>query len=258
MSTVSSKMHNQNLVELAKRNYEKQQRTSRTPSIVVPLPSKGLIYPESSPLRVGAIEMRHMTAFDEDILTNNTYIKTGIVFDKLLEELTVSPVNINDISFPDREAMLISARIHAYGQQYPVSVTNPADGKSYEREVDLSKIKFKPFDLQSDENGEFSFEFRPGHTLKFRFLTATLAKKIDADKAVSSIMTTCIQEIDGNREANYILDFLKYEMTPTEGRAFRTYMNDNTPGLDFETTFQGEDGGTFTAMFQYGPDLFWF
>lgn len=249
---------NQNIIELAKQNYEKQQRTTRTPSIMVPLPSKGLIYPASSPLRDGLVEMRHMTAFDEDILTNNTYIKTGVVFDKLLEELVATPININDMSFADREAMMISARMHAYGVTYPVTVTDPATNKPVDREVDLSKIKFKPFNLTSDDNGEFSYEFKPGHMLKFRYLTARLAKQIDAEHQVSSIMSTCITEIDGDRDPARITEFLKYEMTPMEGRAFRTYMNDNTPGLDFEIEFEGESGGTFTAMFQYGPDLFWF
>ena len=170
----------------------------------------------------------------------------------------ITPVDIEDISYPDREAMIISARIHAYGQQYPVAVTDTMSGKTYEREVDLSKIKFKAFELISDDNGEFSYEYRVGHYLKFRFLTARLAKQIDIEHAVSSIMTTCITEIDGERDSIKIMEFLKYEMTPLEGRRFRSYLNDNTPGMDFEIEFEGENGGTFKSMFQYGPDLFWF
>jgi hypothetical protein len=102
MNNVTSTIQDRSIIELAKQNYEKQQR-NKFPSIVVDLPSKGLIYPESSPLRSGTIEMRYMTAYDEDILTNSTYIKNGIIFDKLLESLiTTSNINVDDISPIDR------------------------------------------------------------------------------------------------------------------------------------------------------------
>ena len=70
---VTERFSDKNLIELAKQQYENKQR-STIPSIAVTLPSKGLVYPESSPLRKGTVEMRYMTAYDEDILTNTTYI----------------------------------------------------------------------------------------------------------------------------------------------------------------------------------------
>ena len=147
MSNVSSELRNLDLINAAKQQYEKQQRT-KVPPIVVVLPSKGLIYPESSILRQGSVEMRYMTAYDEDILTNATYIKTGVVFDKLLESLVVSPgVNVNDISATHRDGLIISARIHAYGNLYPVTVTDPKTQNSINRDVDLSKLKFKKFNF---------------------------------------------------------------------------------------------------------------
>ena len=69
---------------------------------MVGLPSKGLLYPESSPLRNGSVEVKYMTAKEEDILTNQSFIKSGVVIDKLLEALVVSPINFNDILIGDK------------------------------------------------------------------------------------------------------------------------------------------------------------
>jgi hypothetical protein len=88
MSTHTNKIDS-NIIEIAKQRYESKQR-SKLPSIIVSLASAGKIYPESSPLRAGQIEMRYMTAYDEDILTNTSYIKNGVVFDKLLESIIVT------------------------------------------------------------------------------------------------------------------------------------------------------------------------
>ncbi len=55
----------------------------KIPTEVVDLPSQGLVYPESSPLSSGKIEMKYMTAREEDILTNQNYISNGTVIDKL-------------------------------------------------------------------------------------------------------------------------------------------------------------------------------
>ena len=81
------------------------------PTEVVELPSKGLIYPKDNPLSSGKIEMKYMTAREEDILTNQNYIQKGIVLDKLLESLIVSKVNYKDIIIGDKNALLIASRV---------------------------------------------------------------------------------------------------------------------------------------------------
>ena len=68
------------------------------PTEVVELPSKGLLYPESNPLSSGKVEMKYMTAKEEDILTNQSYIKNGTVLDKLLQSLIVSKIDYNDFN----------------------------------------------------------------------------------------------------------------------------------------------------------------
>ena len=67
----------------------------RFPTEVIDLPSKGLVYPESSLLSSGTIELKYMSAREEDILTNQNYLEKGIVIDKLLQSLIVSKIDYN-------------------------------------------------------------------------------------------------------------------------------------------------------------------
>ena len=82
------------------------------PTETVELPSKGLLYPESSPLSSGTIEMKYMTAKEEDILTNTNYIKQGTAINKLLKSLIVNKdVNFSELLIGDKNAIMVAARI---------------------------------------------------------------------------------------------------------------------------------------------------
>ena len=81
MTKVTDRYNDKNLIDLAKQQYV-DKKTSTIPSEIVQLPSQGKIYPKDHPLREGIIEIRHMTAYDEDILTNLSYIQQGVVLDK--------------------------------------------------------------------------------------------------------------------------------------------------------------------------------
>ena len=130
MSRVTDRLDNKQIVELAKQQYENRQQTSKFPANIITLPSNGNVYAETSILRTGKVEMRHMTAYDEDILSNSSYIKEGVIFDKLLEALIItSNVNINELTAGDKEWLIISARILGYGVEYDVVVTNPQTNK---------------------------------------------------------------------------------------------------------------------------------
>ena len=121
---------------------EQTEKKHQFPSEEVTLPSKGLLYPEGSPLRSGVIEMKYMTAREEDILTNQNYIKNGTVIDKLLQSLILSPINYNDLLIGDK-------------------VGEGVFGISF-------KIKGPPEDLSTTVN--------PIKTLTPRFITRTLEK----------------------------------------------------------------------------------
>jgi hypothetical protein len=88
------------------------------PTEIIELPSKGLVYPKGNPLSSGKVEMKYMTAKEEDILTNQSYIQEGTVLDKLLQSLIISKINYNDLIVGDKNALLVASRILGYGKDY--------------------------------------------------------------------------------------------------------------------------------------------
>ena len=96
----------------------------KLPTETVELPSKGILYPKESPLAQGKIEMKYMTAREEDILTNQNYIRQGTVIQKLLESMIVTEgIDYNDLLMGDKDAILLAARILGYGKNYDIRYT---------------------------------------------------------------------------------------------------------------------------------------
>ena len=111
------------------------------PSEKVTLPSKGLLYPKESPLSKGFIEMKYMTAREEDILTNQSLIQKGEVIDELLKSLIVtSGVDYNDLLVGDKNAIMVAARVLGYGADYEFTYNNE------KQKINLTEIKDIPMD----------------------------------------------------------------------------------------------------------------
>ena len=95
----------------------------KLPTETVDLPSKGLVYPKDHKLRSGKVEIKYMTAKEEDILTNQAYIKNGTVIDKLIDSVIVTEgVNHKDLIVGDKNAVMIATRILGYGADYKVMI----------------------------------------------------------------------------------------------------------------------------------------
>ena len=154
-------------------------KTFNLPTETVVLPSKGLLYPEDSPLAKGELEMKYMTAKEEDILTNQNYITNGTVIDKLLQSLILTKdVDYNSLLVGDKNAMMIAARILAYGKNYVVNY------RGQEYTIDLSLLKEKEIDLEifKDRKNEFKFTLpQSGNVITFKLLTGKDEKAIDAE-----------------------------------------------------------------------------
>lgn len=218
---------------------------------IVPLPSKGLLYPKESPLSKGEIEMKYMTAREEDILTNANYIRQGIVIDKLLQSLIVTPIEYDDLLIGDKNAILIAARILGYGKDYTFKYVGP--GGEAEATVDLSKLENKEINESLYKNGnEFTFNLpSTSNTITFKLLTHGDEKKIDAEvkglKKVnpnsSTDITTrlkyMITSVNGNRDTKTIRDFVDNALLAADARALRKYYNQIQPDIDL--TFKPED-----------------
>ena len=213
----------------------------KMPTEIVELPSKGLLYPESNPLSSGKIEMKYMTAKEEDILTNQAYIKDGTVLDKLLKSLIVSAIDYNDLLIGDKNAIMIASRILGYGSDYNITY----NGKSYS--VDLTKLEHKAVDEEMYKQGvnEFSYTLPTSQTeITFKFLThgdeQTINKEIEGYKKInkdtspelSTRLKYTLTSVNGQRDTKVIRDFVENHFLARDSRAFREYMRSIQPDVD--------------------------
>lgn len=260
MSKVTDRLDNKQIVELAKKQYEQEKQNSKFPANIITLPSHGKVYEETSALKSGKIEMRHMTAYDEDILSNSSYISEGVIFDKLLEALIVTPgVDISELVIGDKEWLLISARILGYGNEYPVSIIDSKTDKPVSAILDLSKLKSKEFDKASDDAGCFEYVVSSNNdVIKFKYLSAADASKVADESINSTFLKMSIHAINGDTDVNTIEDYLKYELRAMDSRKLRKHIVESAPGINYETEAVDDKGATHSATFQFKLDLFWF
>ena len=234
---------------------ENQTRMS-LPTETVELPSKGLLYPLDNPLSSGKIEMKYMTAKEEDILSNQNYIKNGTVFDKLFQSLIVSKINYDDLTLGDKNAILIAARILGYGKDYQVNYPHPVTGEEELISIDLAEIKNKDVDYSLYKNlNEFTFVLpHSKNEVVFKVLTHRDEKQIDTELKglkkinLSADVTTRLKQaivaINGSREKKDVRDFVDNMLLASDARALRDHMRKITPDLDLTFTFVGSDGYT--------------
>ncbi len=226
----------------------------KLPTETIKLPSKGLVYPKENPLSSGEIEMKYMTAREEDILTNTNFLKSGVVFDKLFQSMIISKINYDDLISGDKDAIMVAARILGYGKNYPIKYPNPNTGQEEDFVVDLSKIEDKKVDFNLYKNtNEVYFKLpNTGNDVTFKLLTHGDEKTIDQDLNslkkinVSSEITTRLKHqitsVNGDRDKKTIRDFVDNGLLAVDSVALRKYMKDVSPGLDLRFTFVGSDG----------------
>ena len=237
------------------------------PTETLSLPSQGLLYPKGSPLSSGTIDVKYMTAKEEDILTNQNYIKDGTVIDKLLKSLIVSKVNYDDLIVGDRNAVMIAARILGYGKDYTFK---------YEEEevtVDLSELEqrwLKEEDLIESNKNEFKFTLPHSKIdISFKLLNNKDERQVKAevkglqkiDKKSSPEMSTrlkyMIQSINGNSETKTIREFVDKYMLARDSRALREYIRTFQPDIDLTFNFASSDGIERDVTLPMTVNFFW-
>ncbi len=139
---------------------------------VLPLPSKGQCYPKNSPLRCGRIPVAYLTAADENIIASPNVYRDGKLLDIILDRKILDKrINVNDLCSGDRDAIILWLRGTSYGEDFPISATNPETGKQYNVTISLSQFDYNKFELEGDENGLFDFKTNNGDLIKFKFFT---------------------------------------------------------------------------------------
>ena len=243
------------------------------PTEIVELPSKGLLYPEDSPLTKGEIEMKYMTAKEEDILTNANLIENGTVIDKLLQSLIVTKFDYNDLLIGDKNAILVAARILGYGADYTFEYTSPNTGDKEEVTVDLTELDDKELDenLMIEGRNEFAFTLPTSKVeITFKFLTHGDEEKIQKElkglkklnKQSSSELTTRLKHtllsVNGDRDIKTIREFVDNRFLARDSKAFRSYLSDIMPDINMEIDLDLENGDTIEDVnIPLGVSFFW-
>lgn len=226
----------------------------KLPTEIVKLPSRGLVYPKENPLSAGEIEMKYMTAREEDILTNSNFIQNGTVFDKLFQSMIVTKINYDDLITGDKEAIMIASRILGYGKNYPIKYKNPGTGLEEDFTVDISLFNELDVDFSLFNNtNEVSFKLpNTGNDVTFKIITHGDEKKIDQEInnskkiRVSNEVTTRLKHqilsVNGNYEKKFIREFVDHGLLAADSIALRRYIRRVSPGVDMSFTFTGSDG----------------
>ena len=232
-------------------NFTKGTSTN-VPTEVIELPSRGYYYPEGHPLSSGKIEMKYMTAKEEDILASQNLIKQGVVIDRLLQSLIVTKINYNDLLTVDKNAIFIAARILAYGEDYQVSIDCPSCGEKCEHTIDLQSFEEKEVDWDSLKGADLKFTLPASKAeVTFKMLTHGDEKKIEEaakankkrskttgiDRDLSTRLKYLITAVNGDSERSAINTFVD-NMLSRDSLALRKHLKQITPDID--TTFYYE------------------
>ena len=224
---------------------------SKFPTEVIDLPSKGLVYPKEHPLSSGQVEIKYMTAKEEDILTSPNLIEKGIVLDKLLESIIVTEgVKLEDFVIGDKNTLLVSARILGYGKDYPVIIADE------EVNVDLTSLKEIWLDeknLVEKHKNEFKYTTPVGkNKIVFSILDGHMEKQLeDLNKAyekagqsreLTNRYKLIIKSVDGKSETKDIDDFVDNKFMARDSVAFRDYISEINPDIDFTAKVKLSDG----------------
>jgi hypothetical protein len=251
----SPELSDEQLKAIALQQFDQAEvRQYNFPTEIVELPSKGVLYPEGSILSEGKVEMKYMTAKEEDILTSQNLIKSGVVIDKLLQSMIVSNIRLNDLAIGDKNSLMVAARILGYGKEYPIEVTCPKCEEKTKLTVNLTKLPIKEVDTTTMVAPNV-FEFtlpQTGRKITFKILTTGDDKRIDneldslkksikkdgIDRELTTRLKHLILSVDGNTDKSFIAHFVDNELFAIDSRALRTEITKVSPNQEFTIEFE--------------------
>ena len=230
-----------------------------TPTEFVELPSKGQYYSPSHPLHnQEVIEIKHMTTKEEDILTSQALLKKGLALDRLLESIIINTqVDVDDLLLGDKNALVIAARAHGYGNIYETKVTCPSCEESQDYDFDLGSLEVKRVseeykekrNITLSENNTFLIPLpQTDYTVEVRLLTGADEKKINSigehkrkrnfpESPVTDFLRMLIVSVNGVSDANSLNGFIN-SLPALQARYIRKIYDNLVPKLDLDHDFQ--------------------
>ena len=230
---------------------------------IVELPSQGMFYPSKRK----AVRVGYLTATDENILSSQNLINSNMVMDELLKrKILDKDISVDEIIDEDKQAILLFLRNTAFGPEYHFTLTDPKTDEEFKVTVDLSEIKFKDFDLEADENGEFKYYMPLSKTnITFKFLTRQQQNEIkEIEKSwngvgVAPIITKqlefMIQSVEGNKDMMNKRNFID-RLPIRDSQTFRKFVTDNKPAIDLKRTVTAPSGENVTVEVGFGVEFF--
>ena len=228
------------------------------PTEFVELPSGGKFYPQGHPLHgKKTLELKFMTAKEEDILASTSLIKKGVVFDRLLQSLIMEPINPDDLLTGDRNALLIAARMTGYGNDYKTAVSCPSCRNKSKFNFDLSKAKITNSidqemrdlaDVQETDNGTFIINIESMNAqIEVRPLCGRDEKKLNSiasaknrnnlqESAVTDGLKSYIVSVNGNQTPGYINQFVD-ALPARESRKIRIIYKNIVPKVSIQSFY---------------------
>lgn len=219
----------------------------QVPAESVILPSKGQVYLPDHPLcNEDSVDIKCMTAEEEDLLTSEALFKNGTVLTKLMESCILNKlVDPDSLLTGDRNAILISLRVTGYGPEYSAKINCPACSEAFKEEFSLNNLPIKPLGATPLQPNTNIFDFtlpRSGATVHFRLLTGADEAEISKikkqrkkvvksiDNVVTTRLTKSIVSINGENDRQKIAYAVK-NMSAGDSRALRSYIDKIEPGV---------------------------
>tara|TARA_R100001510_G_C7654326_1_gene212964 strand:- start:1486 stop:2310 length:825 start_codon:yes stop_codon:yes gene_type:complete len=245
-----------------------QQMQFIVPTEIVELPTKGLFYDEGHPLHhVRTIEIKHMTTKEEDILTNESYIKNGTVLDRLLQSLIVdNNIRVKDLYVGDKNALLVASRIYGYGPEYKTNIICPACNASAQHHFNLHDLEHVPFEQNVIDNEvEIDYESksfimtipRNGVKLELRLLKDKNETQKNKKTGLIDLYKRIIKSVNGNSNPTYIDQYIK-SMAAVDSRYLRAKYFKLIPNIDFSADYECENCSNISKVeVPLNAEFFW-
>ena len=244
---------------------EISQPQMNQPYDIIPLPSEGKLYKNKK----GKVKVSYLTAADENILTSPNLLESGDFLQILINRKLLEPdLRYNDLIPGDRDAIMIWLRATGYGEMYPVTIFDEND-KPFDTEIDLTKLQVKNLTVEPDSDGLFTYKLPlSGTMVKFKLLNIgeideleKLAKFLKEENNLINIEGTLllenqIVEIDGNKNKDYISDFID-TMRIMDSKSLKKYISDINCGIDTNVTFRTPGGESVTRFLPFTLKFFW-
>ncbi len=216
----------------------------------VPLPSNGVVYPTESPLHGReTVDIRAMTAREEDILTSRALIKKGTVITELIRSCLMDKrISVPEMLVGDRNALMIALRVTGYGSEYSIEADCPKCSARSKQEFDLGALPIKRLEIEPVTVGQNIFEFKLPTTKKtvhFKFLTGRDEEDINvgqerakkqgaqADNLITTRLQYAIVSVDGKTDRGSINGFIR-NMPARDSMSLRKFIDAHEPGIDMK------------------------